>query len=433
MNLPDAPASLGPLFEPLAINGLTLANRLVMGPAGVHSPTSDGRPSAETYAFFDRIARGGVGLIILGGTTSTTRDWDVIRRARPNTALRLDTDDCLPGLARLADTVHARGVPMFAQLNPSLGRMGLPGPDFISASPVPVFMSEQSLACVMPVPGGMRLATPREATVAEIQHIVRETVESGLRMRRAGFDGVEVGAHMSYFLASFLSPRTNLRTDEYGGSVENRARIVVDVVRGLRAGTEAEFPIGVRLAANEHTDGGQGPEPYAEIAALLASAGADFISLTEGGYESMELSFVGDGPLLRHGEADIFRRALSIPILLQGIHDAQSAADAIAAGRGDMIMLMRPLLADPELPLKLRAGRADEIVRCTRCNICLKRVLVKMPARCPENPSLGNQTRKPFAMRFRRALAAPVEGAVLRITSSQRVMALAAKLAPKAR
>lgn len=417
------------LTQPVRINRLIIANRMALGPAGVHSPAPDGRPSSETLAFFERRARGGVGLIIVGGTTSTEMDWHVIKKSRPNTALRLDTDEYIVDLRRLTSSIHAHGVPVFAQINTGLGRMGMPGPHFIAASAVNVIMSEQSLACVMPVPGGMRTPTPAPASLEVIKALEQETAESALRMKVAGFDGVEIGAHMSYFLASFLSPRTNLRVDEYGGSIENRARILVNIIRRIRDGAGADFAIGVRMSANEHAPGGQGPDQYAAIARRLEQSGIDYIALTDGAYESMDLSFDGDGALIRHGEAQIFRRAVSVPIMLQGIHDPARAAEAIAAGHGDMVMLVRPMLAEPEYPNKVKAGRIQDIVRCNGDNVCLKRVMLKMPVRCPLNPALGREVLRPWGQRFRRALAAPVEGVMLKLTSSRLVMGILGKLA----
>ena len=154
-----------------------------------------------------------------------------------------------------------------------------------------------------------------------------------MRCRRAGFDGVEVAAHMSYFLASFLSARKNVRTDEYGGSVENRARVLVNIVRLIREQAGASFPIGLRISANEHVDGGQGPDEYAAIAQVVEREGLDYVALSDGNYESMYRSAPEtDAAAIEHGEAQVFRTALSCPLLLGSIHDPRRAAEAIADG-----------------------------------------------------------------------------------------------------
>ena len=434
MNMPEMNVPLGaartyePLFQPININRLNIANRLVLGPVAAHSPAADGRPSEETIAFFETRAKGGVGLIIVGGSTSTEQGWN---GAAPSTRymLRLDRDDYDSDLRRLTDRVHARGVPIFAQINTSMGRMGKPGPDFMAASAVNVVIPESSLAGVLVIPGGITLPPPRAATVDEIQRLERETADSALRMRQAGFDGVELGAHMSYFMASFLSSRTNLRTDQYGGSVDNRVRMLVNTLRLIRAGAGDGFPVGVRMTANEHTPGGQGPQEYAAIARALEHAGIDYIALTDGAYESMNVGVTGDASLIRHGETLLFREAVKIPLMLPGVHDPVKAAEALSAGHADMIMLVRPLLADPEYAVKVLAGRANQIVRCNGENYCLKRLMLNMPIRCPVNPRLGNETTEAQAQRS--VITDTVESAVLKLSGSRFFMRQMGRLAAR--
>jgi dimethylglycine catabolism A len=430
MLMPNSNDPLNVLFNPIKINRLTLANRIVMGPVAAHSPAPDGRPTAETLAFFERRAKGGIGLIIVGGTISTAHGWN----GAPTTQyyLRLDKDEYISDLRRLTDTVHASGVPIFAQINTSMGRMGKPGPFFIAASAVNVVIPEESLKGIIVMPGGIQLPPPAAASREQIEQLERETAESALRMRQAGFDGVELGAHMSYFGASFLSSRTNQRTDEYGGSLENRTRFLVNVIRRIRAGACAEYPIGIRITANEHTPGGQGPEEYAAIARLLEQAGVDYFALSNGAYESMNVGVTGQERLIRDGDAQVFRKALSTPIMLGGIHDPAKAAGAVAAGHGDLIMLARPTLADPDIPLKLKQGRAQDIVRCNSDNECLRRLMMNMPIRCPLNPQLGNEAH-PSQRRsgFRRLWSAPIEAAVLKLSSSSFFMRQMQRLAAR--
>lgn len=419
MTKPDDLTSV--LFQPIRINQLIINSRLVMGPIAAHWPAPDGRPSEETIAFFERRARGGAGLIIVGGTISTARAWD--GKPRVNQTLRLDKDEYISDLRRLTDAVHGHAVPMFAQINVGMGRVGRPGPHFTAASAVNLVIPEESLAGVITMPGGMTTAPPREVTREEIADIEREASESALRTRTAGFDGVEIGAHMSYFFASFLSPRTNRRTDDYGGPVENRIRILVNIIRRIRAVAGAEFPIGVRMSASERVAGGQGPNEYASIARLLEQAGVDYIALTTGGYEVINFHLQGDACLVRRGEAQIFRQALSIPIMLQGIHDPAEAAAAITAGHGDIVMLARPMLADPEYPNKVRQGRLQEIVRCDKGNVCLRRLLTGLPIRCPLNPRLGSETTQ------QSGVSRVVEAAALKLSSSRFFMGQMARLA----
>jgi 2,4-dienoyl-CoA reductase (NADPH2) len=420
------------LFQPLTIGSLTIANRLVLGPMAVLQPSTDGHPSPQTEAFLTERARGGIGLIIIGGCSATRRQYE---ESPYKPLLRLDDDRYLPGLQRLTAAVNAHGTPIFAELMPGFGRMAKPSAQWpmIAASPKNLVISRHHLPRGVKAPVDRELPVPREATRDEIQQLEGETAQSALRVRTAGFDGVEIAAHMSYLAASFLSPRTNWRTDEYGGSPENRARILVNIVRGVRELVGPEFPVGLRITVNEHVRNGQGPEDYAAIAAIVAREGLDYVALSDGNYESMDVSTPStDSNLVNHGEAQHFRRALSSPIVIGSIHDPVAAATAIADGHGDAVMLARPLLADPQYPNKVKEGRIGAIVRCDRDNHCIRRLVLGMPVRCTVNPRMGRESRaagqRPPAARIARA---PVEAAVLSLTGSERAMRFATKLAER--
>ena len=424
------------LFQSIRINELLIRNRLVMGPIAAHSPAPDGRPSEKTIAFFAERAKGGIGLIIVGGTMSTTLGWD----GSPTTQyyLRLDTDDFIPDLRRLTDAVHAHGTPIFAQINTSMGRMGKPGPNFIAASAVNVVIPKGNSPPGIIIPADIVMPVPREATLAEINLLEIETAESALRMRRANFDGIELGAHMSYFLASFLSPRVNRRTDRYGGSLENRTRVLVNIIRNIRAEAGRSFPIGVRMSVNEHLPDGLGPQGYAEIAQLLEREGVDYIAMTDGAYETMNQGVRReDAGIIEHGEAAIFRKAVSIPLMLQGVHDPERASKAITGGHTDMVMLARQMVADPEYPEKVRTGRTADITWCDRDNQCLHRLILSMPIRCTVNSRVGREDRHRPLPPLSRVVPGSIERAVLGLTgwapamsAVTAVTAIAKKLGP---
>jgi dimethylglycine catabolism A len=377
------------LFEPVRINRLDLANRLVLSPMAVLNPHPDGRASDETIGFLAARARGGVGMIIAAGC-ATQRCAD--EYASP--MLRFDIEAHVPALRMVADAVHAHGVPIIAQLTTAFGRMGFPGSPrvLVSASARNIRIPQDVLPKGLVVPGGLTLPTPEPASLDEIRALEQECIASALRAQRAGWDGVEIAAHGSYFLASFLSPWTNWRDDDYGGSAENRARIVTNIVRSVRAQAGADFVIGLRISCDEPVEGGQGPAEFARIAGLIVAAGVDYVALIDGCSERMDRIFSArDGGMIDSGAARVFKQALSVPILLHGLHDPAAAGRAVAAGHGDMVMLGRPLLADPDYPRKLREGRPDRIVVCDRDNHCLRRTMLNLPAQCPRNPALGQE------------------------------------------
>ncbi|WP_164546415.1 NADH:flavin oxidoreductase [Corynebacterium hylobatis] len=410
---------------------MEIKNRYVVGPMAVLQPTVDGHPSEQTIAFLTRRARGGAGLIIVGGTVATEGGY---MEAPFQPILRFDHDKFIPGLTRLVDAVHAEGIPVFAQIFPSFGAMGVPGDDrpTKAASPKPVRMAAPRLPEGLYIPGGRTNPTPMEITKEEILEIQRQTVAAVLRAKKAGFDGVELGAHMRYLYASFLTPRTNWRKDEYGGSAENRARILADAVHAIRVEVGPDYPVGVRMSANDHLEDGQGPEGFAEVAAVIAREGLGYIALTDGNYESMNYNVTSEsGVMIKHGEPQAFRDAIpDVPLLLSSTYKPQQGAQAIAAGYGDGIMLARQMLADPDFPTKVLEGRDDEIIWCDHANSCLRRLILNVPVRCHKNPETGREAvqtgvREPLSVKLKR----PVQDLLITAAGSPTLMGVADKLA----
>lgn len=381
------------LGSEFTINRLPIKNRIVLGPMSVLRPTEDGRPSAQTIAFFERRAAGGVGLIIVGGSVATERAW---RESPFSPNLRFDKDELVADLKRLTDAVHQHGTPVFAQLFPSFGRMGVPrdGHRISAASPRPVNLGVAGLPDHVYIPGGRITPTPDEATVEEIKGVEADVVAAARRAKAAGFDGLEIGAHMCYFYSSFLSPLSNQRTDEYGGSAENRARALRDTVAAVRAEVGPDYPVGIRMSVNDHMPGGQGPEGWAEVASHIVPAGVDFIALSEGNYESLGENLpTRSGNMLAHGEPQAFRKALGdgVRLFLSSTPDPQQAADAISAGHVDATMLARQLLADPDFAAKVVEGRESEVVWCDQANSCMRSLMLNVPVHCHKNRETGRE------------------------------------------
>lgn len=417
----DDPADI--LFRPIRINGLELANRIVMSPMAVADAARDGNPSAQTLAFFEARARGGVGLIIVGGNTVTARAWD---ETPFKTVLRFETDDRIEPFKALTAAVHKYPTKIFLEVMPSFGRMAKPSaqyPEPIAASPVRVVIEENRFARGVGLPGGLAQPVPRSATVSEIEAFEDEMARAAVRARAAQFDGVELAAHMSYFLASFLSPRTNQRTDAYGGSLENRARVLANTVRKMRQAVGRDYPIGLRMIANEHVPGGQGAEHYADIAALVAREGIDYVVPIDGCYEAMDASTASeDGTMLRNGATQAFKRKLSVPVMAANVHDPHLAARALVAGDADMAILARQMLADPDYANKVRTGRARDIVLCNRDNYCVKRLMMGFPVRCSVNPKMGREARVGGLPPVGRIVAGANEQVALTISKSRPLM-----------
>ncbi|MEZ5926874.1 MAG: NADH:flavin oxidoreductase [Parvularculaceae bacterium] len=427
------PERIAALFsKPLTINKLGLANRVVMGPMAANAPTKAGGPSDQTIAFYEARAKGGVGMIIAGGIVATKRS---LAEAPGKTSLRFDEDEFIPDLRRVADAVHKYGVPIIAEFIPGFGRMGRPGRGrpIISASPKNVVIPEDRFPAGMLVPGGQVTSVPDEATIEEIETYEREMIDAAVRAHKAGWDGVEIAFHMSYFGSSFLAPRTNWRTDRYGGSAENRARMLVNTISGIRQKLGRDYVVGARMQADDYIPESQGAAGFAEVAKFVEQAGIDYLALSPGCYETMDTNCAAkDGVLVKDGVARTFREALKVPLIVQGQHKPANAAEVLEQGLGDLISFARPMLADPELANKLLSGRSDDIVRCDRQNTCVRRMIFGMEMRCTVNPTMGLESRKPGSLPpARRLIQVPIENAVLGLTGSKAVMGLVGKMMKK--
>ena len=382
------------LFEPIRIGSVPVKNRVVMGPMALADSFPPGYASAQTRAVYAERAAGGVGMIIMGGTVGTRQAWQSAPFAN---VLRFDTEETLASLAEIPETVHRFDCRIFAQLMQGYGRGGssrIRGVQSAAASP-----SQLVLKGGMGIPGFMDDYVgemPRELKLDEIEVIEEEVGVAAARAQRAGFDGVELPCFIGYLAAGFLSPRLNRRTDRYGGSLENRARFIINNVRQVRERTGADFPVGVRLTADDHVKGGIRLEESLQVARWLVDEGVNYINVFEGGYEVMELtSSTRDGQMLDNGTPQAFTRELDVPVLCPGVHDPHNAARMIAAGQADMVSLTRALLADPRWADKTRLGRTADITRCDRSSECVSLLFKGLPVRCRNNAELGWERLRP--------------------------------------
>jgi 2,4-dienoyl-CoA reductase (NADPH2) len=244
----------------------------------------------------------------------------------------------------------------------------------------------------MKFPGGVTYETPRELQISEITDMEDRAVQASLRAVTAGFDGIEIPLHRGYLPFSFLSPRINRRNDLYGGSLQNRMRFAVNIIRKTREKIGPDFPLGVELVCNEHVEGGLTIPDCVEIAAILENEGVDYVSLADACYEKTKIALPEtDGLMLDHGEPQAFKKVLKIPVIAHSIHSPDLAEKALNEGTADMFETGRQLLVDPEFVAKVREGRTAEIKKCDRDNFCMLRLFLGLPVRCKLNPNLGRE------------------------------------------
>jgi len=366
-----APQPYRQLFSPLELAGMRLPNRLVMPPMGTGLPEHDGTCNDRTIAYYVRRAQGGVGLISIEASLISPDAYGV------GPELRLHGSEFVPGLRRLVDALRPYEIPVGIQLwHP--GRQTLLG-EPIAPSPVPL---------------SPRTPVPRELTRDEIAVKVQQYALSAACAQEAGFDFVEVhGAHC-YLPCEFISPLSNLRTDEYGGSLENRARFALEIVAAIRERCGADYPVMFRISGAEGAEGGFDVEDAAAVCRMLEQAGVCCISVSAGNWYALHQTigpmFLPRGYLLPLARR--IKEAVSVPVIAVGrLDDPDLAEQTLRDGGADLIAVGRALIADADWPRKVREGRLDEIRPCIACNACVDLVARAEEARCAVNPEVGRE------------------------------------------
>jgi len=389
------------LLSPIEIKGVEIRNRIALAPMNtLMSLDNRGYVNEQILAYYAARAKGGCGLII----TECVLGTRLASRFPYTTNLHLYDMSHFPGLAELAETIHAFGSVAFIQMSIGFGRQGHshtgeqpPAPSVVPMMVSPEYMP-RGFAKVLekyPQTAERALGTmPYEMTVEEIRREQDEFANSCRFAMGAQFDGIELHAPHGYLEHQFLSPLTNRRTDLYGGSLQNRMRFLVETYLKVREAVGSDYILGVRLSADEHLPGGFTHQEALEVGRTLAGLGADYIHLSDGSYEALKYFFPDeDGTMLE--EAANFKKATNLPVICPSIHDPFLADEAIAKGKCDIVSLGRQMFADPEWGNKVAEGRVEEIKRCKRCNECLMRTTVGLPVRCIQNPNTGREKYMP--------------------------------------
>ena len=370
------------LFTPIAINGLTLSNRIIMPGMVTQHAAVNGEVTEKLIHYHAARARGGVGLNIVEATSIEESGNSFTR------GLSIAHDGTLRGLGRLASAVHRHGGRIAIQLQHG-GRCADPS------------VSGRPRRLVSLVPG---LAPSENALVlsaGEIGDLVEAYALAARRAMDAGFDAVELhGAH-GYLISQFLSPMTNRREDGYGGSEEKRLRFPLEVLRAVRAEVGPGTPVLFRLSVEEYMPGGLELDESVRIARVLADNGADMLNVSIGIGESVEYiippASVPDG--WNADRAAAVRRGVDarVPVAVAGrIYNRDIAESILSAGKADLVAMGRALLADPDLPLKLAEGRDGEVRTCVACNEgCTGMLGEGRPVSCALNPRTGYEADYP--------------------------------------
>ena len=359
------------LLSPLRVGAFELRNRVIMG--SMHTRLdSQSDPITKLAAFYAERARGEVALVITGGFSPNGEG--LIEPDSP----RMDDAAETAALRPICDAVHGEGALICAQLLHA-GR----------------YAKIENCVAPSPIRAPINKFAPRELTHEDILHTINDFVTAAANAQAAGFDGVEVMGSEGYLLNEFTVTHTNKRTDDWGGSVENRHRLPVEIVRAVRDHCGPDFMIIYRISAADLIENGAPAEEIALLAQKVEAAGADMLNTGIGWHEARVPTIAYPVPrgAWRHAAANV-KRAVSIPVVASNrINTPELAEDIIARGDADLISMARPMLADPHFVRKTREGRTDEINTCIACNqACLDYIFSERVAGCLVNPRAARET-----------------------------------------
>lgn len=347
------------LFEKTTINAMTLKNRFARSATWEGMAKEDGACSSKLIDLMEKLAQGQIGLIITG--------YAYVSREGQAAPFQLGvySDELLPGITKMADTVHGADGKIIMQLAHGglFAHPQLTGQDPMGPS---TLMTETGLM-------------GKEMSKQEIEGIVNAFGESAIRAQQAGFDGVQIHAAHGYLLSQFLSPFFNKRQDEYGGNIENRRRVVLEVVQSVREAVGDQFPVLVKINSEDYLDGGLGVEDMLTVAKMLEKYGVDAIELSGGtilgilkGTPNTSFSRIGDQRSYYESAAKLCKGEVEIPLMLVGgIRSYGLSQRLVEEGVCDYISLCRPLIREPDLIKRWQSGDTREAA-CVSDNACFR-------------------------------------------------------------
>ena len=380
-------AQLRKLFTPIKIGNVELKNRIVM----LTGNASGGGPNLIPH--FAERAAGGAGLLIVGGAAT----WDIgtavslyLPRVEGETTaggawdLAAYSEDLIPRLREFTKAMHDNGSKVALQLLMTYEWKK----DWKTKKDAPT-----EIVGASNVASGPHMGDSRELTVGEIHQIVDEYGDAAKVAHEAGFDAVEIHSGMGYLLNRFLSARSNKRTDQYGGSLENRSRILLEVVESIQKKAGSDFPVIMRLSADDFMEGGNTLDNIKPMCVLLEQAGVAAIDVEAGWHECpvpMIQQWTPPGSFVYLAEE--VKKVVNIPVMCgYRINDPLLSNSIVAEGRADLVGMSRQLIADPEFPNKAREGRFDEIRYCIACCRCLDTTRGGIHTGCSVNPRVGRE------------------------------------------
>ncbi len=371
------------LLKPGKINTMTVKNRMKYAATVDNFCNPDGSLNDREIAFLEERAKGGFGMV-----TSQGGFTDPLGKGYMG-QMGLHRDEFIPGLKRLSDAIKKHKARSVCQIMHT-GRYAHPHEYGVGDAPV----GPTAMPAKIP-----RYHPCKELSLAEIKQIIEDHGQAARRIKAAGFDAIEICGIVGYLIADFLCKWSNHRNDEYGGTVEKRAKFMIDIVKRVRKEVGPDYPILARLNATDHMEGGNTEEEYVQIAKWLVQSGVDALSLTIGWHESSEPAITMEIEpghwlyLAKHIKEELRKDKLEVPTFMAYRLNRPDVPDkAIADGIIDYWEMCRPGIADPELPKKVTEGRPEDICTCPACNLgCFERIFFDSTMSCMVNPRVGRE------------------------------------------
>lgn len=368
------------LWSPLRLGPVTVRNRIVFSAHLTNYATQDGMPSDQHVAYYEERAAGGAGLIITEEHSTHPTDWPYEKLIHGFNPAVID------GYRRITDAVHRHGTPIFAQINHNGGQASS------MFSRLPVWAPS-------PVPDPLFREVPKAVSVDEIAEIVASYATVAEHCAQGGFDGIELQCSHSSIVRGFLSPATNRRTDDYGGSLENRARLLVEIVDAVRAAIGPGLALGVRICGDELIEGGTTIDDALGVARIVEATGhVDYVN-TSIGVATASLFMIEASMHIPPGYAmfipSAIREVVDLPVVGVGrFKDPIQAERALQEGQCDLVGVVRGQIADAAFAAKARAGHTDDTRLCLSCNQeCVGRMGLNRWLGCIENPRTGRESQ----------------------------------------
>lgn len=394
------------------IGSLHLRNRIIMSPMGSNLAEDDGYSGERIAQYYAARAAGGAAMVIMGSVgIAYPRGSGNARQ------VAISGDEYIPGLKQVADAVHEHDCKIAVQLQHAGAIAVNEGPKGV---PMLVVSTPEDKPYDWPVdltPEEMKemfepMYSPEakiiyhEATEDDIEWLIDSFAKAAVRAKAAGIDAVEIHAGHGYIISSFLSPSSNKRTDRWGGSLENRARLLVEVIKRVKQQVGSDYPVWCRLDSEEYLkNDGITVEDAIEVARMAEAAGSDALHVTTYADATRGIGFTESHttyiPCRYVGNARAIKAALKIPVICPGRIEPEVGDRLIGEGAIDFVAMARKLLADPELPNKLAAGRPELIRPCIYCYTCISQIFVRRGVRCAVNAQTGFELERPIAFSAR--------------------------------